>query len=214
MDLDKYKKAWDNQPEETNTVSKIDIYKMAHSKSSSIVKWIFIIGILEFLFWGILNFFTSQSDYMEVYDKLHLTSFIKFTYYIHYVVIIIFLYVFYRNYSSISIMDGTKDLLKKIFRVRKTVKIYVYYNLITFVVLSVIVNFIIFSDRSKLKEIFNAESANISESSFFTIMLITQIVFLVIFLVLFWLFYQLLYGILLRKLNKNYKELTKLEELN
>ena len=42
MDLDAYKKTWENQPEETNTVSKIDIYKMAHSKSSSVVKWIFI----------------------------------------------------------------------------------------------------------------------------------------------------------------------------
>ena len=52
--LEKYKKAWDNQPEETNKVSKIDIYKMAHSKSSSIVKWIFIIGVLEFVFVGLL----------------------------------------------------------------------------------------------------------------------------------------------------------------
>ena len=40
--LDKYKKAWGNQPEETNTVSEVDIYKLAHSKSSSVVKWIFI----------------------------------------------------------------------------------------------------------------------------------------------------------------------------
>ena len=214
MDLDNYKKAWDNQPEETNKVSKVDIYKMAHSKSSSIVKWIFIIGILEFSFWLILNFFTSKSSYMEVYEKLNLTTFLKVTYYIHYVVIIAFLYIFYKNYSAISIIDGTKELLKKIFRVRKTVKFYVYYNLITFVILSVIVNFIIFSDRNKLKEIFNAESTNISESNFFTIMLVTQIVFLLIFLGLFWLFYQLLYGILLRKLNKNYKELSKLEELN
>lgn len=214
MDLDKYKKAWDNQPKETDTVSKVDIYKMAHSKSSSIVKWIFIIGILEFSFWILLNFLTAKSDYMKVYDQLHLTSFIKFTYYIHYVIIIIFLYVFYKNYSSISIMDGTKELLKNIFKVRKTVKFYVYYNLITSVVISLIVNIIIFSDQNKLKEIFKTESTHINESSFFITMIIVQIVSLLIFLVLFWLFYQLLYGILLKKLNKNYKELTKLEELN
>jgi hypothetical protein len=35
-----------------------------------------------------------------------------------------------------------------------------------------------------------------------------------IFLGLFWLFYQLIYGILLKKLNRNYKELAKLDELN
>ncbi len=56
--LDKYKKAWiDQQSEETNKVSKADIYKMSKSKSSSIVKWIFIIGILELLFWTSLNFY-------------------------------------------------------------------------------------------------------------------------------------------------------------
>jgi hypothetical protein len=214
MDLDKYKKAWNNQPKETDTVSKVDIYKMAHSKSSSIVKWIFIIGILEFSFWILLNFLTAKSDYMKVYDQLHLTSFIQFTYYVHYIVIVIFLYVFYKNYSSISIMDGTKELLKNILKVRKTVKFYVYYNLITFAVISLIINIIIFSDQNNLKEIFKTESTNINESSFFIIMIIVQIVTLLIFLVLFWLFYQLLYGILLKKLNKNYKELTKLEELN
>ena len=130
------------------------------------------------------------------------------------VVIFIFLYFFYKNYSSISITDGTKELLENILKVRKTVKIYVYYNLITFVILSVIVNFIIFSDLGKLKEIFNIENISIDEGNFFIIMLMAQIVFLVIFLILFWLFYQILYGILLKKLNKNYKELVKLDELN
>ena len=214
MDLDRYKKAWNNQPEETDTVSKVDIYKMAHSKSSSIVKWIFIIGILEFAFWLVLNIATSNSSYIEIYEKLNLTTFLNITYYIHYVVIFIFLYFFYKNYSSISITDGTKELLENILKVRKTVKIYVYYNLITFVILSVIVNFIIFSDLGKLKEIFNIENISIDEGNFFIIMLIAQIVFLVIFLILFWLFYQILYGILLKKLNKNYKELVKLDELN
>lgn len=214
MDLDRYKKAWNNQPEETDTVSKVDIYKMAHSKSSSIVKWIFIIGILEFAFWLVLNIATSNSSYIEIYEKLNLTTFLNITYYIHYVIIFIFLYIFYKNYSSISITDGTKELLENILKVRKTVKIYVYYNLITFVILSVIVNFIIFSDLGKLKEIFNIENISIDEGNFFIIMLIAQIVFLVIFLILFWLFYQILYGILLKKLNKNYKELVKLDELN
>ncbi|MEX6625412.1 hypothetical protein PG913_07335 [Tenacibaculum pacificus] len=214
MDLDKYKTAWNNQPEEINTVSKVDIYKMAHSKSSSIVKWIFIIGILEFSFWILLNILTANSEYMKVYDQLNLTSFINFTYYIHYIVIIVFLYIFYKNYTSISVMDNTKELLNKIFKVRKTVKFYVYYNLITFIILSLIINIIIFSDKNNFKEVFNTENLIINNTNFFTVILISQILFLLIFLVLFWLFYQLLYGILLRKLNKNYKELTKFEDSN
>ena len=58
--LDKYKKAWENQPEENDRVNEAQIYKMAHSKSSSIVKWIFIIGILEFVVFNSLYFFVSK----------------------------------------------------------------------------------------------------------------------------------------------------------
>ena len=67
--LDNYKKAWDNQPEEKNKVSSIEIYKMAQSKSSSIVKWIFIIGILEFAFWFAINFFIPKSA-LDVYREI------------------------------------------------------------------------------------------------------------------------------------------------
>ena len=35
--LEKYKKTWDNQPDETKQFSALEIYKLAHSKSSSIV---------------------------------------------------------------------------------------------------------------------------------------------------------------------------------
>ncbi|CAL2082631.1 hypothetical protein LNI90_05150 [Tenacibaculum dicentrarchi] len=212
MDLDKYKTAWNNQPEQTNQVSKAAIYKMAHAKSSSIVKWIFIIGILEFLFWILLNLFTAKSKYLKIYDSFNLTSFIEISYYIHYIVIIGFLYIFYKNYTAISVTDGTKELLQKIFKVRKTVKFYVYYNLLTFIILAIIVNVFIFSDLNHLKKILETNNAIIDESSLFTSMLITQILFLSLFLGLFWLFYQLLYGILLKKLLKNYKELTKFDE--
>ncbi len=51
MDLANYKKVWKNQPEEKNKISALEIYKMTQSKSNSIVKWIFIIGLLEFVFW-------------------------------------------------------------------------------------------------------------------------------------------------------------------
>ena len=55
--LDNYKKAWKNQPEEASKRSTIEIYKLAHSRSASIVKWIFIIGILEFVIFNALSFF-------------------------------------------------------------------------------------------------------------------------------------------------------------
>ena len=60
MDLSHYKKAWKNQPDENNKISQNEIYKMTQSKSTSIVKWIFIIGILEFV---VMNSFYFLFDY-------------------------------------------------------------------------------------------------------------------------------------------------------
>ncbi len=215
MDLEKYKKAWGNQPEGTNKVSAIDIYKMAHSRSSSIVKWIFIIGILEFVFWFAINFFMPKS-YLDIYKELNLYNFIMFTQVLHYVVIVLFLILFYRNYSSISVVDSTKILIQKILKVRKTVKYYVYYNLIGFVVLSVIINILMFSSPDNLIKVFEAQGTitSLNESQFLTAMLIAQIITLLIILLILYLFYKLLYGILLKKLNRNYKELNKLEKSN
>jgi F0F1-type ATP synthase membrane subunit b/b' len=47
-----------------------------------------------------------------------------------------------------------------------------------------------------------------------SVFIIAQIVLIAIMILILWLFYYLLYGILLKKLNKNYKELTKLNEIS
>ena len=47
--LDQYKNAWDNQPQDIQKVSKNEILKLVKRRSSSIVKWIFIIGLLELI---------------------------------------------------------------------------------------------------------------------------------------------------------------------
>ena len=69
MDLENYKKLWKNQPQEGKKLSAVEIYKMAHKRSSSIVKWIFIIGILEFLFWIGINLLTPDS-FFDIYRTL------------------------------------------------------------------------------------------------------------------------------------------------
>lgn len=101
VDLDQYKKAWDNQPDTIEKLSAVEIYKMSQSKSSSIAKWIFIIGLLEFAFWIGLNLFIPK-DYLDIYEKLNLMGFLNAFYYVHYALIVLFLIVFYKNYSSIK----------------------------------------------------------------------------------------------------------------
>ncbi|TDQ27788.1 hypothetical protein [Tenacibaculum caenipelagi] len=217
MDLDKYKKAWENQPEETNKVSKIDIYKMAHSKSSSIVKWIFIIGILELIFWGGLNLIFVGSSYSQVYEELHLNALVKISIYLHYFVITLFLVLFYKNYKSISISDNTKKLINKILDTRKTVKYYVYFNLFYMVLANIVVMCFIFYDLDGLIQYYNNHgivSSDINKNQLIVSLIIAMTVTLSFMFLILWLFYKIIYGRLLKKLYKNYKELIKLEEVN
>ncbi|WP_233884982.1 hypothetical protein [Tenacibaculum piscium] len=213
MELDKYKKAWRNQSKETNNVSKTAIYKMAHARSSSIVKWIFIIGILEFLFWLILNLFTANSKYLKIYQELGLTTIIDITYYIHYTVIAIFLYAFYKNYASISISDTTKILIKKILNTRKTVKYYVYFNLIYMILVYIVLLYCIITDLDVLIAYYKNQGITppTNKNQLSMTLIIGAVTLLSVMFGFLWIFYRIIYGTLIRKLNKNYKELTKFE---
>ena len=82
--LDNYKKVWKNQPEDSNKLTSVEIYKMAHSRSSSIVKWIFIIGILEFIFWTAINL-TIPDSFYKIYEDLDLMGYLNFFMVLHYI---------------------------------------------------------------------------------------------------------------------------------
>jgi F0F1-type ATP synthase membrane subunit b/b' len=63
-------------------------------------------------------------------------------------------------------------------------------------------------------KVMNPENLSIDINQLITITIISQIIAIIIFMVLLWFFYKLIYGILLKKLNRNYKELSKLESAN
>lgn len=214
MELDNYKKVWKNQPEEKNKISALEIYKMTQSKSSSIVKWIFIIGLLEFAFWFALNYVGTNNGALEPYEKLDLINFIDNINNFHYVVVVLFLILFYRNFSSISTIDNTKKLMRNILLVRKTVKWYVYYNLINVMVFSIVLNILIFNTPDGITIISGIENESFNQENMMAIFIIIQIVVVAVMILILWFFYYLLYGILLKKLNKNYKDLTKLNEID
>lgn len=199
--LDNYKKAWENQPEENDRVNEAQIYKMAHSRSSSIVKWIFIIGILEFVVFNSLYFFVDMDEAHREYEKLGLENFVLYTQIIAYGILFYFLVMFYNNYKNISTSDSTRVLMRKIIKTRRTVRNYVLFNL-GYIAL-VMVAFTIASINVNMEELNNKQIALL----IFFMIIITFVILGVMFL-----FYQLIYGILLRKLKRNYKELAKLEE--
>ena len=127
---------------------------------------------------------------------------------------VLFLILFYRNFSLISTVDDTKTLMKNILLVRKTVKWYVYYNLINVIVFSIILNVLIFNTPDGINILAEVDSNNLNQENIKAIFIIVQLVIIAIMILILWLFYYLLYGILLKKLNKNYKELTRLNEIN
>ncbi len=197
--LEKYKKVWDNQPKETRKLSTLEIYKLAHSKSSSIVKWIFIIGILEFVVLNSLYFVLDMDEAYAEYDKMGLQNFIFYSQIVAYIILFYFLVMFYLNYKRISTTDSTRTLMKKIIKTRKTVRNYVLFNLSYLALVMIVVS--ITSINTNFDELNNKQIVLIIISTLIATLLILGIL---------WLFYQLLYGILLKKLKRNYKELAKL----
>ena len=198
--LDNYKKAWKNQPEEASKRSTIEIYKLAHSRSASIVKWIFIIGILEFVIFNALSFFMDIDKANEKLNTLGLERFIFYFNFIYYVVLAYFLILFYLNYKRISVVENTRVLMKKILITRKTVKRYVIFNLAITALIVLIVTITTLQNEFDI----------VGDTNIILIIFII-LVLLGLTLGIMWLFYQLLYGFLLKKLNTNYKELAKLD---
>jgi len=197
--LELLKKDWKKQDDTLPKLSKESLSKIIHKKSSSIVKWIFIISVLELIIPVIISFFTGNVKSTEVVEEFGLTNFINGFYAFYYVVILFFVYQFYRNYKSISANINSKLLMQNILKTRKIVKYYIWFTLSLIPIFSSVVFYNVFKSEVFLKQI--------PEDTNMLIVWLLSFLIILIMVVLFWLFYQLLYGLLLRKLNKNYSEL-------
>ncbi len=207
-ELDLLKKDWKRNENSFSQLSEKEIYKMLHRKSSSLVKWILIISILEVLLWTLLSVFFTMDDYLKSMKHEILVVFFTVMTYLNYAIILVFIYLFYKNYKSISTTASTKQLMKDILRTRKTVQYYVWYNL-AMMILSFMLGIVLAFLYSPDLEAFRVKITTEAKSMFFTILIMLVIIAIAAFI--FWLFYRLLYGILLRKLLANYKELKKID---
>ncbi len=209
-ELEFLKKDWKKQGADFPKLSYNEIYKLIHKKSSSIVKLIFIICIAEFLFWSLIAICIPESTF-AIYEKFNLNTFLFIAQGLHYVVIFIFIYLFYKNYKTISVVDNTGSLMKNILKTRKTVNYYVYYNIILYILISIILNTVMFSHPNILIENMMPKNPTLDSDKFLTVMIVVQIFVLLAMCGLIWLYYRIIYGILLKKLNRNYKELESLD---
>lgn len=208
--LDLLKKDWKKREASLPHLSYDQIYQMLWKRSSSIVKWIFVISIIEFLFWGVINIFMADHEYWEEMEQIHLKEFTVATYVINYAITFFFIYCFYKNYRKISATDNAAELMKNILRTKKTVKYYIGYILISTALVALIHTYFMMDYHTSSTVVDDMEKYSFTPLQWLMFAGI-MIGGLAIFLGLIWLFYRVVYGILLRRLNRNYKELKKLE---
>lgn len=209
-ELEFLKQNWKKQEETLPKLSYDDIYKMIWKKSSSIVKWIFVISIVELLLSTLLNIFMADAEYWEQMEQIHLKRATIYVYAVSYLITFYFIYCFYRNYRRISSTDDAATLMRNILRTRRTVKTYIAYILISTSLYSIVIAYFTIENHQVVQEV-----EDVSKYSFDAVdwikFTVAGIIILAIFLLALWLFYRLIYGILLRRLKRNYRELKKLE---
>ena len=211
--LELLKSKWQEENQHLPKLSYDDIYRLLHKKSASIVKWIFIISIIELVFWIVCGLLTPESS-TELFDQMGLKQTIRITYVFHYLIIGVFLVLFYLNHKSIKTTATVKTLMQKIIKTRKTVTNFVIYNLASTAVVLFYMNFYFFSNKEQLFELLIASNdsyQNLNLESFTSVFFVTQFIIAILALAFIGLFYRVIYGILLKRLKNNYKELEKIE---
>lgn len=207
-ELDLLKKDWNKDTGDYKSYSDSDIYPMMHKKSSSIVKMLFYISIAELVFWILVSYVPyvfSESMRERLDSSYDNPIFVGLTIF-GFLVIFLFVYLLYKSHKSISTTDNAKRLMESILKTRKVIKYYVIYNL---AMIFISIPLSLYFEFNKNTE-FHDQVANFNNEQMvimYTIVLLVTAVFLIVI----WLFYKLLYGILLKRLNRNYDELKKLE---
>ncbi len=207
-ELELLKKDWQKQEASLPKLSYDDIYKMILKKSSSIVKWIFVISIVEFLLMVGLEITARFNGTYDTYEDIGLSSeFNVVLSCISFGILIYFMVQFYKNYRRINATDSAKVLMENILKTRRAVKRYVFINLSFMAIMLLFVfNYMLFYSQ-EFEVLQQASDRDVP-------IYVLGIAFLMIVIVVvgaIGLVYYMIYGLLTRRLKKNYKELEKLE---
>jgi len=208
-ELEFLKQDWKRQEADLPVVSTDSLYTMIHKRSSSLMKWLLYVSIFEFVLWTVLNFLTVNTKTLESLKEIHLYEFEIGITLLQYVVLAAFIYCFYKNYKEVRTTDSTRKLMKKILNTRRIVNIYVIYNLIMVFIIGIVVFTASALYDPALQDLYvlDEDGGRHLPTRIFLVFFGS----IAAFAVIIWLFYKLLYGILLRRLHKNYKKLSKLD---
>ncbi len=212
-ELELLKKDWQKKEFDVPKLSYEEIHKMIWKKSSSIVKWILIISILEFVLPQLLYLLPGMSDTMKVYEDMGVSNYFFGISIFYYLVVLYFIYQFYLRFKEISVLENTKNLMRKIIKTRRTVKHYIIFSLgmAVLIFLIIILGIYLNDDIIGAFPEMSDQLSDISPEKLKISLIIGIGLFGLGFVAFLSLFYFLIYGLLLRKLNRNYRELRNLQ---
>jgi len=214
-ELELLKKDWETSSKNYPELDKKTLYKLINKRSSSLVKWIFIISLLEFVFWTLISLVTNDAESLEKLKSYNVDYIIYPLTVFGYLVLGYFFYVFYKNYKNIYVTENTKVLMERILKTRKTVKYYVIYNL-TFMCLGIPLAVIMELSSNPETQILISDIKSEGENNiyiFYLIVAVLSLIAMALITILFLGFYYLIYGLLLKRLKINYKELKKIVDV-
>lgn len=203
-ELDLLKKHW-NKEQDFPKVNKEEIRLMIHKNSSSILKWILLICLLEFTL-GL-----SLKAYYFIYDTEKMKSYDIVFEIIGTIATGYFLLLFFKEYSRIKTFTNTKSLMNSILKARSWVKMYISITLGIIILQCAFGAFdlSIFNAFQKgYREGSHQESALALSNTMITILMIITFSIIAILLLLY---YRMVYIRLIKKLKKNYDDLIDLE---
>ncbi|SFT02048.1 hypothetical protein [Sphingobacterium wenxiniae] len=194
--LDLLKQHWDKD-QNFPKIDKEEIRRMLHKSSSSIVKWIFIISIIELILGTLFSLSMPRAPFNETE-----TIVLNIVSVMFYLVILYFITRFFTLYRKIKVNDSVKQLMENIIRTRRVGQSYIKFNIIIFT--------LAFMSGGIYGILESANKDGDPVLPTFAIAVFLCITALFVALLIF--FYRLIYGRLLRKLKKNYEELIELED--
>ncbi len=201
-ELELLKKDWKKQEPSFPRVAYAEIYTMILQKSSTTIKWIFRISVLEFIFWVGIDVVLRYNGTYEAIQDDGIDQYSIVTTAISYTILIYFIIAFYRNYKKIQTTDSASILMENILKTRKTVKQYVYINLVFLTLLLVFTfGYMVWYSTAFL-------NITISRSTLSIILCLI----IVVVVGACGLLYYVLYGLLTKKLKQNYSILQELED--
>ncbi|MGN7864945.1 beta-carotene 15,15'-monooxygenase [Chryseobacterium sp.] len=217
FDLDSFKKTWQEQPVQPKYDNR-EILQMLNKKSRNYVKYIFWISVVEFLFFSVLGLFyffqEEESDsFRKVLERLgaqeapevennfgHAYLAIKI---MSLLITAYFVLKFYQNYRRIKIEENLKGLITRIIKFKKTVNAFILISIVLLLTFTfVLISFIFYTLSSQNIQ---PTSANL------TIIIVGITISTLLAVSMIWVYYRLVYGSIIKKLDKNLKQLKEID---